>query len=212
MTPPTALVACAISPAAPGPATCVTCSLPCSLALPSSRSSPPSSAGRKARYAVAKKTVVVPASSATTINWVMVSQPTAAATGTLAKTASDTRSAVIMTRRRGSRSTQAPAGRPTISQGSHAAAVSTLIANTPACSTVSATRGSATLEMLLPKLLVVSPIQSSRKSRKASSRSGPARADRSRTAVTAGPGCPGRTRGPGHAAGRHRAAPDLPTA
>jgi hypothetical protein len=45
------------------------------LGIASSRSSPSSTAGRNARYAVAKKTVAVPASSATTISCVMVSQP-----------------------------------------------------------------------------------------------------------------------------------------
>jgi hypothetical protein len=206
ITPPTALAACAISPAAPGPATCVTCSLPCSLALPSGRSSAPSSAGRNARYAVAKKTVAVPDSSATMSSWVMVSQPSAAAAGTLAKAVRETRSAVSMMRRRGSRSTQAPAGRPTIS---HAAAVSTLIASTLACSRVRATSGSGTTEMLLPRLLVVSPSHSSRKSRTASRCSRPLRAG---TRVTAGRGRPGRTRRPCRAPGRHRAARDLPTA
>ena len=69
---------------------------------------------------------------------------------------SETRSATIMIRRRGSRSSQAPAGRPTSSHGSQAAAVSIVTANTLACGTLSATSGNATELMLVPKLLVVS--------------------------------------------------------
>ena len=54
----------------------------------------------------------------------MVSAPKAAATGTLPNTAIDTVLQTSITGRFGSRSTHAPAGRPTTSHGSHATAVS----------------------------------------------------------------------------------------
>jgi hypothetical protein len=56
----------------------------------------------------------------------------------------------------------APAGSPMTSQGSHAAAVSTLTASVLACSTVTATSGTPTMAIALPTLLTVSPIHSSR--------------------------------------------------
>ena len=61
-----------------------------------------------------------------------MSTPSAQATGTLARVVAATRSLVTMTRRAGSRSTQAPAGSPMTSQGAHAAAVRAPIQNGPA--------------------------------------------------------------------------------
>jgi len=55
------------------------------------------------------------------------------------------------------------------SQGSHAAAVSTLTANVLACSTVTATSGTPTMAIALPTWLTVSPIHSSRNLRRHSS-------------------------------------------
>ena len=74
-----------------------------------------------------------------------------------------------MIRRRGSRSTQAPTGRPMTTQGTQAAATIALIANTPACRTRIATSRIASSLTVLPRKLVVSPVHSSRKSRVASS-------------------------------------------
>ena len=91
--------------------------------------------------------------------------PAHAATGTLAYSAAEITSQPIITRRAGSRSTHAPAGRPMISHGSHAAAVSPPTTNVLACSTMTATSGTPTTAMALPSWLTVSPIHSSRKLR-----------------------------------------------
>ena len=93
-----------------------------------------STAGRNALYAVAKKTLSAPAEQGRDEQ---LRDREAAQRGQRPgcspNAASETRSAAIMTRRRASRSTHAPCGRPMTSQGSHAAAVSALIANTLAC-------------------------------------------------------------------------------
>jgi hypothetical protein len=100
----------------------------------------------------------------------------------LAKSSKDTASAMSITRRRGSRSTHAPAGRPISTHGSHAAATNRPTTNAPACSDTTATSGTATAETVLPSLLTVSPTQKWRRSRLIStpgqSREAVARSDR----------------------------------
>src|SRR5215831_15542446 len=111
------------------------------------------------------RTLAAPPASCTTTTSPVVRTPAQAATGTLAYSAAEITSHTIITRRAGQRSTQAPAGRPMTSQGSHAAAASTPTVNVPACSTVTATSGTPTRAMALPSWLTVSPVHSSRKLR-----------------------------------------------
>lgn len=94
----------------------------------------------------------------------MVSAPKAAASGTPPNTAIDTVLQTSITGRFGSRSTQAPAGRPTSSHGNQATAVSSATSKVLARSVTTATSGNAVLATMLPSMLVVSPVQSSRKS------------------------------------------------
>ena len=70
-----------------------------------------------------------------------------------------------MTRRRRMRSTQTPAGRPTIRNAAVDAAVSSPIWKVVACSVRTAKRGMASRLTWEPSWLTVSPPQSRRKSR-----------------------------------------------
>jgi hypothetical protein len=70
-----------------------------------------------------------------------------------------------MIRRLGSRSTQAPAGNPTSSHGSHTVAARRPTARAWARRASTATRDSATVVMPFPRPLAVSPTHSKRKSR-----------------------------------------------
>ena len=81
----------------------------------------------------------------------------------LAYSAAEMTSQEIRTARGGSRSIQAPAGRPMSSQGSQAAATSVLTVSVLACSTVTAISGITTTAIALPSWLIVSPNQSRRK-------------------------------------------------
>ncbi|WP_337823889.1 hypothetical protein [Amycolatopsis sp. A1MSW2902] len=67
-----------------------------------------------------------------------------------------------ITRRFGHRSTQAPAGKPTASQGIQAAAVSEATSNVEACSTSKATNGTDALATALPTVLTVCPVHKRR--------------------------------------------------
>jgi len=91
--------------------------------------------------------------------------PVPSAHSTLAYSATAVRSQATITARRGSLSTQAPAGSPISSHGSHVIATSAVTANVPACRTVTAASGIATTAMAVPTWLTVSPDHSSRKSR-----------------------------------------------
>ena len=108
--------------------------------------------------------MAVPTTSAAASRWPTVSTPSHAARGTPASASSETASQASITGRRGRRSTHAPAGRPTTTQGAHVAATSSATTNVPARSVVIATRGRATPVSVLPKPLTVSPIHSRRKS------------------------------------------------
>ena len=94
-----------------------------------------------------------------------MSTPSAHATGTDPMAAAAPRSAAIITRRASARSIHAPAGRPTTSQGSQAAAVSSPIQAAPASKTVTATSGTTTAVVIEPSTDTPSPNQSSRKLR-----------------------------------------------
>ena len=113
----TAPNAWAASPAKPRPAIVATLAPPCSWALPATRSAALIKPGRATWYAVAKKTLAVPASSATATSWPTLSPPSQAATGRLAYSSAEITSQPIISGRTGSRSTQAPAGRPITSHG-----------------------------------------------------------------------------------------------
>ena len=119
------------------------------------------------------------------------------------------RSAAIMTRRASVRSTQAPAGRPTTSQGSQAAAVSRPIQPAPASKTVTATSGTTTEVVIEPSTDTPSPTQSSRKLRLPAI--GGAAAGRSCRRLTAGSGSRGRRRRPARGARRRRAPRGCPS-
>ncbi len=95
----------------------------------------------------------------------MVNVPDHAAAGMLSSSRSEAMLYTCISGRRGRRSTQAPAGSPIASQGSHAAAVSALTCKALACRVTTATSGTATPLMLVPTALVVSPVHNSRKSR-----------------------------------------------
>ncbi|GAB3393512.1 hypothetical protein GCM10027360_85830 [Amycolatopsis echigonensis] len=71
-------------------------------------------------------------------------------------------SQMSITRRLGHRSTQAPAGNPTASHGTHAAAVSEATSNVEACRTSNATNGTDALATALPTVLTVCPVHKKR--------------------------------------------------
>ena len=98
------------------------------------------------------------------MTWPIVSTPSQAATGRLPYSMAATRSQAIISGRQRSRSTQAPTGRPISSQGRYAVAVSRVTTNVLACRTSTASSGIATLAMVSPSWLMVSPVQNSRKS------------------------------------------------
>src|ERR1022692_3616151 len=75
----TAPTAWAASPANPRPAIAATEAPPWSRALPATSSAAVTREGRQTWYAVAKKTLAVPASSATTTSWPVLSTPSQAA-------------------------------------------------------------------------------------------------------------------------------------
>src|ERR1017187_3341245 len=132
----TAPTAWAASPANPRPAIAATEAPLWSRALPATSSAAVTREGRQTWYAVAKKTLAVPASSATTTSWPVLSTPS-----------------------------QAPAGRPITSHGRYAAAVRAATAKVLARRTVTAASGTPTTAIELPAPLIVSPIHSSRKFR-----------------------------------------------
>ncbi len=114
-----------------------------------------------------KHTVAVPQTSATRTSCWRVRAPAHAVSGTLASATADTRSHAIISGRLRIRSTHAPTGSPTSSQGSHTAAAIRPTAVESASSTTTAISGRATTVMLLPSPLTVSPSQSRRKSGRA---------------------------------------------
>lgn len=136
------------------------------------RSVGPISSGRYTWYAVVKNTDATPANSPTASRCATVSTSSAAASGTLANAPAETRLHASMTARRGSRPTQTPTGRPNTSQGNHTDAVGRPMVKAPTSSSTIPTSGSATVVMLPPNLLTVSPNHSSRKSRWANSPTG----------------------------------------
>src|ERR1035441_7822867 len=133
----TAPTAWAASPANPRPAIAATEAPPWSRALPATSSAAVTREGRQTWYAVANKTLAVPASSATTTSWPVLSTPS-----------------------------QAPAGRPITSHGRYAAAVRAATAKVLARRTVTAASGTPTTAIELPAPLIVSPIPSSWKVRR----------------------------------------------
>lgn len=91
-----------------------------------------------------------------------MSSPSQAATGTLANSAHEVRSDVIITGRRGIRSTSAPAGRLTSSQGSQEAALRMATRRGSASKVMTAVKGVITVVTELPTLLTVVPNHSRR--------------------------------------------------
>jgi hypothetical protein len=85
--------------------------------------------------------------------------------GMPAKSTAGTRSQMIMSGRDGSRSTQAPAGNPVSSHGSHAVAARAPTTNGLACRPMTASSGTPASAITLPSWLTVSPNHSSRKFR-----------------------------------------------
>jgi hypothetical protein len=112
-----------------------------------------------------KNTAADPARNATATSWPIVSTPVQAATGTLANKANAAISQASMTGRLRRRSTQAPAGSPMSTAGSHAVACSSPTTRVLECSTSTAVNGIATTAIADPAVLIVSPNQNSRKSR-----------------------------------------------
>src|ERR1035437_848566 len=161
----TAPTAWAASPANRRPAIAATEAPPWSRALPATGSAAVTREGRQTWYAVAKKALAVPASSATTTSWPVLSTPSQAAAGRLAYSSAEITSQPIISGRARSRSTQAPAGRPITSHGRYAAAVRAATAKVLARRTVTAASGTPTTAIELPAPLIVSPIHSSRKFR-----------------------------------------------
>ncbi len=94
----------------------------------------------------------------------MVNAPNAHAAGTDARASSRPRSVRIIVRRLDIRSAITPANGLNTKNGKNLSAASTPASNAPPCSTTTATVGSATREILSPKLLMVWPNQSRRKS------------------------------------------------
>jgi hypothetical protein len=105
--------------------------------------------------------LLVPAASTAASSMAEVRTPVQAAIGT----AADTKSAASRVRRRGQRSTQAPAGRPISSQGSQLAAVSRATTPVLACRVDTATSGRATVVIAEPNPLIDSPAQNKPKFR-----------------------------------------------
>lgn len=112
-----------------------------------------------------KNTLQPPAASATMTSWPVVSAWSHAAAGRLAYSSADTTSQMIISGRRGSRSTQTPAGTPTTSHGRYAAAVSAATTKVLARRYSTASSGIPTTAMAFPIMLTDSPTHSSRKFR-----------------------------------------------
>ena len=107
----------------------------------------------------------MPATSATTNSWAMVSTPAAAATGTEPMTTSRDASHAISIGRLASRSTTSPAGSAMIRNGSVLAVASRPTLNVDACSRTTAISGTASRVTAEPSSLTAWPDHSSRKSR-----------------------------------------------
>jgi hypothetical protein len=106
--------------------------------LPSGNCSRPTTVGRKALLAISKKTSSVPTSSVTRMNCQYVRASSSAAAGRTSRRVARPQSHQIITRRRGRRSTQTPAGRPMNSHGRKPAATIDASCSGVACRVIAA--------------------------------------------------------------------------
>jgi hypothetical protein len=130
-------------PASGGPTTSARDSLATNLLLASIKRSRPTRTGTKADAAILKIAEKVPARSATTYRYSRRRTPASAAAGMEPSSPARTTSQTIISGRRRSRSTHAPATRPTATSGAACAAVKSPIWVGVAPSTSTATSGRA---------------------------------------------------------------------